>query len=444
MARPIEGHLTEIQTSAGVTYTARITVNGKRRSFRIGSTAEGWTRAKAEDELSVMAAQLRRGHVPASNVPIDEPIEVPTFHVFATEWLQAKAPQLAPTTIDAYRLQLVNHLLPVLADYRLDEIDVKAVDDYREAKVAEGLIAHSYVNATITLLGSILDVADERDLISRNPVRVNPRNRRIQNVRKPKAIYLDRAEHISALLNAAGAMDREARADRRALNRRALLATLVFGDLRIGEAFTLRWRDVDLANGRLRVNGTKTSAADRDLVMLPALRDELLAHKATATFDAPEDHVFGNGKGNGQDRNNTRDRVFKPAIRRANIELIAGGFVPIPIGEGRGKDLTQHGLRHTHISLRCALGHDPAHIARDVGHADLSVTFRIYTHLMDLAPENRSSLAKLVNGDPIPDFKSQIKPSSADSPLHESSETLTRPAGFEPATSRTGTGHSIH
>ncbi len=55
-----------------------------------------------------------------------------------------------------------------------------------------------------------------------------------------------------------------------------------------------------------------------------------------------------------------------------------------------------------------------------------------------------SSLAKLVNGEPIPDFKNQIKPSSADSPLHESSETSTRPAGFEPATSRTGTGHSIH
>ncbi len=55
-----------------------------------------------------------------------------------------------------------------------------------------------------------------------------------------------------------------------------------------------------------------------------------------------------------------------------------------------------------------------------------------------------SSLAKLVNGEPIPDFKRPVKASSADSPLHESLETLTRPAGFEPATSRTGTGHSIH
>jgi integrase len=35
--------------------------------------------------------------------------------------------------------------------------------------------------------------------------------------------------------------------------------------------------------------------------------------------------------------------------------------------------MTSHSLRHTYISLRVALGHDPATIAQDAGHADMAV-----------------------------------------------------------------------
>jgi len=123
-------------------------------------------------------------------------------------------------------------------------------------------MAASYINATITRLGSILDVADERELISRNPVRVNPRNRKLK-VRRFSRAYLDRPDQIEALLAAAGMLDEMAgsRADRDTCLRRPLMATLVFGGLRISEALALRWRDVDLAGGRLRVRSSKTDAA---------------------------------------------------------------------------------------------------------------------------------------------------------------------------------------
>ena len=411
-----EGQLIERKSSKGVTYYARFTINGNRRQIRIGSTAEGWTRAAAEDELSVIAAGLRRGHAPAPTIDtIEEPVEAPSFHVFASEWFEARRDEWAPTTQGGYLNILREHLLPFFADYRLDEITVEAVDRYREAQVAEARIAHGYINKTISILGQILDVADERELIPRNPVRVNPRNRRIRNVKRPKTIYLDRPEHIIALLDAAGQLDREAREDRRALNRRALIATLTFGGVRIEEGLSLRWRDVDLANGRVTVAGTKTDAADRSFVMLPALRDELLAHKATTRFGEPDDLVFCTNTGAANDRTHTLSRVLRPAIALANTQLTDAGYVPIPIGEGRNKSLTQHGLRHTHISLRAALGHDPARIARDVGHADLSTTFRIYTHVMDLDDASRANLSKLVNGEPLDESKRHKKAPSPDS-----------------------------
>jgi integrase len=80
-------------------------------------------------------------------------------------------------------------------------------------------------------------------------------------------------------LDAAGELDEAQRStprlDNRVAPRRAFLAVLTFAGLRIGEALALKWSDLDLANGTLRVRGTKTDAADRTVYLLPVLSDEL-------------------------------------------------------------------------------------------------------------------------------------------------------------------------
>ena len=114
------------------------------------------------------------------------------------------------------------------------------MDRYKAGKLAEARLGGSSINKTLRLLSKILDVAAERDLIARNPAA--GRRRRVR-VRKPQRSYLDTAEHIAALLDAAGELDREARADRQHISRRAMLATLTFAGLRVGELLALRWGD---------------------------------------------------------------------------------------------------------------------------------------------------------------------------------------------------------
>ena len=58
------------------------------------------------------------------------------------------------------------------------------------------------INKTITRLGQILEVALEYGLIDRNTARGK---RRRLKVSKPCPVWLDRAEHIEALLDAASA-----------------------------------------------------------------------------------------------------------------------------------------------------------------------------------------------------------------------------------------------
>jgi integrase len=87
-----------------------------------------------------------------------------------------------------------------------------------------------------------------------------------------------------------------------------MLATLVFGGLRISEALALRWRDVDLAGGRTRIAGSKTDAGVRWVPLVPALRDDLAERKAVAAHTRPNDKVFSTLTGGMWSRDNARAR----------------------------------------------------------------------------------------------------------------------------------------
>jgi integrase len=162
------------------------------------------------------------------------------------------------------------HLLPWFGELPLDQITFDTVERYIAAKLAEDdpLSARS-INMTVILLAAILESAIERELISRNPAK--GKTRRVKE-RAPSRSYLESAEQITALLGAAGELDREATKERRHVERRAMLATLVFAGLRIGELCALRWRDVDLAGGWLHT-GSKTDAGVRKVKIRGALRD---------------------------------------------------------------------------------------------------------------------------------------------------------------------------
>jgi integrase len=170
----------------------------------------------------------------------------------------------------------------------------------------------------------ILEVAVEYGLIAANPAK--GRRRRLK-AQKATPVWLDRTEHIEALLDAAGELDRHALVkgghDQRGgqTHRRALLATLVFAGLRIGELTALRWRDVDLAGNRITVRASKTDAGVRQIDLLPALRDELAAYKVQALSTTPNGYVFATLAGTEPKQGNIRRRVLDKAVEKANEKL---------------------------------------------------------------------------------------------------------------------------
>lgn len=399
MPRDASGQVVTRERAGDRTYALRFRAYGERRYVTLGRASDGWSSARAEAELRHVLADVERGlWQPPRPAPVEAPRQVPTFHEFASEWYAAREAEWTPTTARTYLAVLRDHLLPVFAELPLDQITPERIDRYRQAKLAEkdGLSANT-INKSVRLLRQVLQRAVSYDVLDRNPVDRLER----RSLRQPHNPYpwLDRAEHIAALLDAAGELDRKARADRRHVPRRAWLATLVYAGLRPSEAVRLRWRDVDLAGGRLRVRGSKTDAATRELPLLPVLRGELARIRPVPADpgELPDADalVFATASGRPMSERNLSGRVFDAAARDASAALVKAGHVPLPEG------LVPYSLRHTYVSLRVALGDDLATIARHTGHASLNTTLKHYTHVMALDDGARERLRALVDGDPI-------------------------------------------
>ena len=367
-------------------YALRFNVQGRRQYVTLGSSKDGWTQARAQDALQDELAKVQLGTWKA---PEPEPAPTvesdPTFHDFASDWFNSYRAELRPTTQLDYEWQLSDHLLPFFKGHRLSQITIAEVDRYRAAKVKQGRLSATSINKTITRLGQILEVAVEYGLIERNPARGK---RRRLKATKPAPVWLDSAEQIAALLDAAGEIDRTARADHQ-VPRRAILATLTLAGLRIGELIELRWRDVNLADGRLTVRQSKTDAGARHIDLLPALRDELAALRANVKPGSGE-RVFPTQAGGPMNPSNVRNRILAPAVARANERLEAADATPLP------ENLTPHKLRHTFASLLVSLGTDPGAVMDQLGHTDPTFTLRVYRHGMRRDEDSRAQLAELV------------------------------------------------
>ncbi len=356
MARKATGQVIEPKEGRG--WAIRFRADGIRHYVALGTSANGWDRERAEAELRHVLADVERGiWKPQEQEPVAAPVEVPTFHQFASDWLETREPELMPKTIEDYRWTLSYHLLPFFGKHYLTEITVAEVDRYKAAKLAEEKLAAAQINKCLNRLAQILDVAVDYDYISVNPAASKGGRRRVKAL-PPRRTWVE-PEQLLTLLDAAPK------------GHRAILATLAGAGLRVGEACALNWRDLDLAAGTLTVQVSKTSAGRREVELPSGLITELWTLAATSQHTHPGDPVFIGTQLTRQTPANVSRRL-KSAIKKANVELEKAGIAPI------SERVSPHSLRRTYASLRYACGDDPIYVAEQGGWEDPAFPMRVY------------------------------------------------------------------
>lgn len=394
------GQVIEYAGPRGTSYAIRFRAYGKRRFVTVGTRETGWTRQRAEEELANTLADVRRGiWQPQTAEPVRVPNVEPTLHVLASEWLFRRLHEVDERTVEHWRWALSGHLLEHFGHLNPSDVTSRHVKDYTAAKQVErekqqasieewrkvdpaergrmprpGL-SNASINKTLRVLAQILDEAVEEGWVEQNVARGK---RRRLKADRPRRTWLELHE-VQALLAAAGKY-------------RALIATMILAGLRVGELCSLRWRDVDLAGGKLRVTDSKTEAGVRVVDLSPMLLDELKLHRAVeAGVPDPDALVFGTSTGKPQSRSNIIRRILRPAIGRANVELAKAGRRPI---EG----VTNHSLRRTFCALLYEAGASPGYVMAQMGHVSASLALEIYTKVMERKRDTGERMDALVRG----------------------------------------------
>jgi integrase len=384
MARPPTGQVLELRRERGTVYALRFRAYGQRQYL----TLDVGNRQDAELELQNVLADVRRGtwKPPAAAAATEAPVEEPTFHVYASEWLARREQEgLKAKTIVDLRWSLVNHLLPFFAGHRLSEITPREVKRYTQAKLAERNaieqaraaakakgerygerpMSNSSINHTLRHLAQVLEEAVDDELLTVNAA---AGKRRRLKAAAPARPWVEPEQLMTFLDTTSG-------------TGRLLLGVLAGGGLRIGEALALRWQHVDLGTGSLHVVDAKTVKGVREVHLSPALREELTLARAEGE-PAPADYVIATSTGRRHNPSNLRRDVLFPAVEAANGKLVELGIAPI----GR---IGFHALRRTYASLRCACGDDVRYTADQLGHEDPRFTLRAYAQ----ATKRRDRLA---------------------------------------------------
>lgn len=269
-----------------------------------------------------------------------------------------------PSAFRGYERALRLRVLPHLGHLRLTSVERNDVQDLADVLLAKGLTP-STVKNTLNPLQAIYRRAVQRGIVAVNPTV----GLELPAVRSGRDRIASR-EEAAALIAAAPDQDR------------ALWATAFYVGLRRGELRELRWRDVDLTAGVIRVERalddkgevieTKTKAGRRAVPVTGGLRRELVAHKL-ATGREGDGLVFGA----------TPTLAFEPSTvrRRALAAWKAGKLKPIGL----------HEARHTAASFFIAAGLNVKELSSYMGHASVTITLDRYGHLLPGSQEEAAA-----------------------------------------------------
>jgi integrase len=152
---------------------------------------------------------------------------------------------------------------------------------------------------------------------------------------------------------------------------RSLAWLLTFTGLRIGELLALRWRDVDLDAGFIRVRQSvyeghfddpKTKRSRRTVPLGTQGAQILTARKPVAACD-PDGLVFAARNGSPLCRRNLLNRQLKPTCEKLKLEGV-----------------TWHWLRHANATLLDSVGASIGTMQALLGHSSSEITRDVYLH----------------------------------------------------------------
>jgi integrase len=287
------------------------------------------------------------------------------------EWVEWIEPDRSKYTIREHRRSVDKTIKPSLGSVRVDRLTARHLDDFYRSLRGRGLSAAS-IRRHHSILSAALDQAVKRDWIPSNPAA----KATVPGVERRSATAPDTAT-VQKLIYAAEQRDH-------VLGVAIALAAIT--GARRGELCALRWSDVDWERRTLRIErsltvinreateGPTKTHSRRDIAI-----DEALGALLTHRRDQQEDYAATVGVPLHRDpymlsRSADGSKPCPP-------DSLTGGYRRL--AQRLGGNGHFHELRHWCATAAIASGADVRTVSGRLGHADPSVTLKVYSHALE-------------------------------------------------------------
>ncbi|OPH35769.1 Arm DNA-binding domain-containing protein [Moraxella atlantae] len=301
--------------------------------------------------------------------------DTPLFGDFAKNWFDEKQIEWRESYIAKVRIILEKYLLKQFGERAVVMITRADVLAFRTslAKVTHGktnnTLSATRINAIMMTLHMILDEASKRYQFD-NPAR------------DIKNLKLAKRDIMPFSLNEVWLFINNVREDYK-----NYYTVRFFTGMRTSEIDGLTWDNVDFDKRQIcvrqalvegKLGETKTPESNREIAMSPWVYDALQAqHKVT--FGRSK-FVFCDNRGNPFDYRNVNRRVWTPTLKCLRL-----------------KHRRPYETRHTAATLWLAAGESPEWIARQMGHANTLMLFKVYSrYVPNITRQDGSAFEKLV------------------------------------------------
>ena len=338
---------------------------GKRRYKTMPA---GATKKQAQDELRGILDQIERGtYLPERKRP--------TVSRIADAWLETKKHSVRANTYQQYAGHIENHIKPKIGEVRIDRITTMGVEKFTAQRRAEG-VSVPLLKKVLVTLGQTMRYAVKHRYIDHNPATDADRPKDAGKIKgKPTKQYLT-GDQINALIDATPDP-----------KFKMLVHLAAMTGARQGELLGLKWSDVDFETKQISIkrsfNNRKwyqpKSAGSFRAVDIG--QGTLKALKRWKVQCPPNELglIFPNSNGDPLNHSNILRQHFWPALKKAKLPRVRF-----------------HDLRHSYASIMLTeLGANIVYVSRQLGHADPSITLKVYSHI--LQPTNPEAAQKLEN-----------------------------------------------
>ncbi|SEL42805.1 tyrosine-type recombinase/integrase [Ruminococcus albus] len=301
------------------------------------------------------------------------------FEALAEEWFEEYAKLNLKSTTFTRQRQLTKRVYKAIGHLRLDKITARDIQKFINSLAQEGVNEHTGKPLSrktmvhyLSFISTILDYAIRMDMLNDNPCRrvTIPKGSK----KKRHILTMEETQHFFKLLD-----------DHAPLKWKAFFVLIIYSGMRRGEMLGLEWHDIDFSTGMIHIERTSNYTKARGIYT-----DTPKTENSVRYIKVPM-NVIDVLKEYKEWQDAERERIGSKWVETNRLfTKWCGTPMNLQTPYGWLQEFCEehdfpfygiHQFRHLHTSLLIGAGIDPTTVSGVLGHAQVSTTLNLYSHM---------------------------------------------------------------